>query len=57
MFRIVIMWKTSNMWSFFSFKGKTEYKSCVFYKVDCYCGLRYIGEIKRNPEVRWYEHN
>ena len=57
MFRIVIMWKTRNMWSFFSFKGKTEYKSCVFYKVDCYCGLRYIGEIKRNPEVRWYEHH
>ena len=29
----------------------------VVYKGDCSCGSRYIGETKRNAEVRWNEHN
>ena len=29
----------------------------MIYKGDCSCGSRYIGEIKRNAEVRWNEHN
>ena len=27
------------------------------YKGGCSCGLRYIGETKRNAEVRWNEHD
>ena len=38
-------------------KDKNDYKSCVIYKGDCSCGSRYIGETKRNAEVRWNEHN
>ena len=38
-------------------KDKNDYKSCVIYKGDCSCGSRYIGETKRNVEVRWNEHN
>ena len=40
-----------------SLKDKNDYKSCVIYKGDCSCGSRYIGETKRNVEVRWNEHN
>ena len=41
----------------FPLKDKNDYKSCVIYKGDCSCGSRYIGETKRNAEVRWNEHN
>ena len=43
--------------SLFPLKDKNDYKSCVIYKGDCSCGLRYIGESKRNAEVRSNEHN
>ena len=56
-FRIVITWKTRNIRSLFPLKDKTDYKSCVIYKKDCSCGSGYIGEISRNTEVRWNEHN
>ena len=56
-FRMVITWKTRNIRSLFPLKDKNDYKSCVIYKGDCSCGSRYIGETKRNVEVRWNEHN
>ena len=56
-FRIVTTWKTRNIRSLFPFKNKNDYKSCAIYKRDCSCGSPYIGEIKRNAEVRWNEHN
>ena len=56
-FRIVIAWKTRNIRSLFPLKDKNHYKSCVIYKDDCSCILRYFGETKRNAEVRWNEHN
>ena len=52
-----VTWKTRNIRSLFSLKDKNDYKSCVIYKGDCSCGSRYIGETKRNAEVRWNEHN
>ena len=51
------MWKTRNIQFLFLIKDKNDYKSCVIYKRGCSCGSRYIGEIKRNAEVRWNEHN
>ena len=54
---MVITWKTRNIRSLFPLKDKNDYKSCVIYKRDCSCGSRYIGESKRNAEVRWNEHN
>ena len=56
-FRMVITWKTRSMQSLFPLKEKNDYISCVIYKGDCSCGSRYIGETKRNAEVRWNEHN
>ena len=56
-FRMILTWKTRNIRSLFPLKGKSKYKSCDFYKGDCTCCLRYIGETKRNADVRWNEHN
>ena len=54
---MVITWKTRNIRSLLTLKEKNDYKSCVVYKRDCSCGSRYIGETKRNTEVRWNKHN
>ena len=51
---MVITLKTRNIRSLFPLKDKNDYKSCVIYKGDCFCGSRYIGESKRNAEVRWF---
>ena len=56
-FRMVTTWKTRNIRSLFPLKYKNDYKSCVIYKGDCSCGWPYIGETRRNAEVRWNEHN
>ena len=56
-FGMVITQRTRNIRSLFPLKDKSDYKSCVIYKGDCSCGSRYIGETKRNAEVRWNEHN
>ena len=49
--------ETRNIRCLFPLKDKNDYKSCVIYKGDCSCGSPYIGETKRNAEVRWNEHN
>ena len=38
-------------------KDKNGYKSCVIYIGECSCGSHYIGETKRNEEVRWNEYS
>ena len=53
-FRMVITCKTRNIRSLFPLKDKNDYKSCVNYKGDCFCGSCYFGETKRNAEVRWF---
>ena len=52
---MAITCKTRNIRSLFPLKDKNDYKSCVVYKGDCSCGSLYIGETKRNGEVRWNE--
>ena len=56
-FRIVITWKTTNIRSLFPLKDKNDYKSCIIYERNCFCGSRYIGETKVNAAIRWNEHN
>ena len=41
----------------FPLKYKNDYKLCVIFKEVCSCGSRYVGETKRNAEVRWNKHN
>ena len=54
---MVITWNTRNIRSLFPLNDKNDYKSCVIYKGGRSCGSRYIGEIKRNAEVKCNEHN
>ena len=56
-FRVIITWRTRNIRFLLLLKVKNDFKSCVIYIGDCSYGSRYIGEIKRNTEVRWNEHN
>ena len=56
-FRIVIKWETRNIRSLFPLKSKNDHKLCIMYKGGYSCGSRYIGETKRNAEVRWNEHD
>ena len=56
-FRMVITWRTRNIWPLFPLKDKNDYKSCVNYKGDYSCGSGYIGETKHNAEVRRNEHH
>ena len=52
------MWRGTilNIRSLFPVKDKNYYKSFVIYEGNCSCGSRYIGETKRNAEVRWNGH-
>ena len=54
---IVIKWKTRKIRSLFSLKSKNPHPSCKLYEGQCSCGASYIGETKRNVQVRWKEHN
>ena len=53
---VIALWSTRNIKSLFPLKDKVVHRSCVIYEGKCSCGLSYIGETKRNNEVRWKEH-
>ena len=38
-------------------KGKSLHPACKIYEGICIFGGKYIGETKRNVEIRWMEHN
>ena len=54
---LIIRWKTRNLKSLFPLKDKDLHPACKIYKGICSCGLTYVGETKRNVEVRYSEHN
>ena len=54
---VVIKWETRKIRSLFSLKSKNPHPSCKLYQGQCSCGALYIGETKRNVQVRWKEHN
>ena len=56
-YRTVVMWKTRKVKSLFPLKDKNVHQSCVIYEGECSCGIKYVGETKRNATVRWSEHN
>ena len=53
---LIVLWSTRNIKSLFPLKDKVAHRSCVIYEGQCSCKLSYIGETKRNSEVRWREH-
>ena len=56
-YSIVIKWNTKKVQSLFKLKSENPHQSCKIYHGVCSCGETYIGETKRNVEVRWDEHN
>ena len=54
---IVVKWITRKIRTLFSLKSRNPHPSCKLYEGTCTCGGSYIGETKRNVEVRWQEHN
>ena len=56
-FKFVIVWQTRKIRSLFPLKDKSKYPSCVIYEGVCSCGEVYIGEMDRNCDVRWDEHD
>ena len=55
--QVVVKWTTRKIRTLFSLKSKNPHPACKIYKGTCSCGSTYIGETKRNVEVRWSEHN
>ena len=53
---IRIIWETKKIRSLFPLKDKVNHVSNVIYEGKCSCGLSYIGETKRNVDVRIKEH-
>ena len=49
-------WKTRKVRSLFVFKDPVMHKANVIYKGTCSCSEFYVGETKRNCEIRWREH-
>jgi len=56
-YKVAIKWITRKVKSLFPLKDKNPYPSCQIYEGTCVCGETYVGETKRNVEVRWREHN
>ena len=57
-FTIVIKWVTRKIRTLFRLKSKNPHLACKIYQGVCdVCEMTYIGETKRNVEVRWEEHN
>ena len=54
---IVIRWITKKVRNLFNLKSKNPHQACKIYEGTCSCGVSYVGETKRNVEVRWSEHN
>ena len=56
-YRIAIKWIARKVKSLFKVKSKNLHSFCVIYRRKCSCGEEYIGQIERNVEKRWSEHN
>ena len=56
-FDLYIKWNIKKVKSLFKLKSNNPHTSCKIYEGTSSCGETYIGETKRNVEVRWSEHN
>ena len=55
--KLIIRLKTPNLKSLFPLKDKDLHLACMIYKGICSCESTYVGESKRNVEVRYSENN
>ena len=56
--KFIYRWKTRKLKSLFPLKDSIKHKANIVYKGTCNesCNESYIGETKRNAEIRWKEH-
>ena len=57
LYEIKIKWITKKLRNLFHLKSKNPHPACVIYEGICTCKENYIGETKRNVEIRWEEHS
>ena len=48
---------TKKMRNLFRLKSKNPHQACSMYEGVCTCKENYIGETKRNVEIRWVKHS
>ena len=53
MFDLIIKWKTKKIKQLFHIKDENMHPVCKVYEGICSCNVNYIGETKRNVEIRW----
>ena len=54
--KFIYHWKTKKLKSLFPLKDRIKHKANIVYKGICSYNESYIGETKRNAEIRWKEH-
>ena len=54
-FDIAVKWSAEKIRSLFGLKDKNPHPACKIYAGICFCSANYIGETKRNVEIRWNE--
>ena len=52
-YEIKIKWITKKIRNLFHLKSKNPHPACAIYEGVCACKENYIGETKRNVEIRW----
>ena len=56
-YRVALNWKTKKVKNLFSLKSRNPHPAGKIYLGVCSCNETYIGETKRNVEIRWGEHD
>ena len=54
--KFIYHWKTGKLRSLLPLKDRIKHKVNIVYKGICSYNESYIGETKRNAEIRWKEH-
>ena len=57
LFEIKIKWITKKMRDLFCLKSKNHHPACAICEGGCTYKANYMGETKRNVEIRWEEHS
>ena len=57
LFEIKIKWITKKMTDLFCLKSKNHHPTCAICKGGCTYKGNYMGETKRNVEIRWEEYS
>ena len=54
--KFIYHWKTRKLKFLYPLEDRIKHKAKIIYKGICFCRESYIGETKRNAEIRWKEH-